>query len=1075
MSRARILLLGVSITLASGLFWSPPQAAQIAPVPGSVPAVGDVIINEFQSDNGPGSNDFLELLVLGDNVDLRGLRITDNELIGGVLNTNESVLVLGSDDYLASVPRGTVVTVWTLASDITTDTTLNPAGGDWTLALAPGTGVTASIDGLGGSLNLGLATGGDALYLYLTGPDGSSAGTDNIYLDFVSFEGHATGPAGLVSIDLPSPADNSYFAACSADDADVVGNWVRSETLGAETPGRLNPGQESCGLQVGGGPAVVVSENGGGTTVTEGGGSDSYTVALSTVPAGAVQIDAVADGQSEVSLDGTTFTASVSLVLTDSSPVTVFVRAVDDVAVEGIHGSVITQTIVASADPAYADTLTPPADISITIADNDFTITSISQIQGPGGASPFDGMAVTTTGVVYGLKSNGFYIQTPDADVDGAPETSDGVFVFTSTAPAVDLGSLVQVSGIVSEFVPSADPSQQPLTELTSVTTSVLSTGHALPTPTVITAAMTTAANAVERLERLEGMRVSVRSLTVVAPTMGSVTEPTATASSNGIFFAVVTGVERPFREAGIHVDDPLPAGAPCCVPRFDGNPERLRVDSDAQPGAAALDLTVGVRVTGTVGALDYAFRTYTILPEAGTATPRTRNSLAPAVAAPRRDELLVAGWNMFRFFDTVDDAGVSDPVLTPAAFEHRLKKASLAIRTILRTPDVLGVVEFENLSTLQTLATRVNEDAVAAGRADPEYAAYLIEGNDVGGIDVGFLVKASRITVLSVTQEGKTETFVDPVDGSIDLLNDRPPLVLKAQAIRPNGSTFDFIVVNNHLRSLNDVDDPVAGPRVRAKRRAQAEYLAHLVQDEQTANPGARIIAIGDFNAFEVNDGYVDSLGTIAGTPAPADEVVLASPDLVGPNLTNLLDALPLEERYSYSFDGSAQVLDHALVSAGLLPWVSGFAYSRLDADYPEILRNDPDRPERVSDHEATLTYISLGVPKLAGEIVATTPRAPSGRMTVTLRLTNTGGGNAVNVVLDPITFKTLAGSGIVVRPTNARVRVGDIPAGQFTDVTLVLFLSPGVRRFSITEAVTHTDAGRSRYKVSLTQSVRP
>jgi hypothetical protein len=103
----------------------------------------------------------------------------------------------------------------------------------------------------------------------------------------------------------------------------------------------------------------------------------------------------------------------------------------------------------------------------------------------------------------------------------------------------------------------------------------------------------------------------------------------------------------------------------------------------------------------------------------------------------------------MQRFFDTVNDPTTSDTVLTPAAFENRLKKASLAIRNVMKTPDVIGVNEMENLTTLQTLAERVNSDAVAAGEMNPGYSAYLVEGNDIGGIDVGFLVK-SRVTVNS-------------------------------------------------------------------------------------------------------------------------------------------------------------------------------------------------------------------------------------------------------------------------------------------------------------------------------------
>ena len=146
-----------------------------------------------------------------------------------------------------------------------------------------------------------------------------------------------------------------------------------------------------------------------------------------------------------------------------------------------------------------------------------------------------------------------------------------------------------------------------------------LSTGNVLPTPIVITAAMNPPTGPIEQLERLEGMRVSVPSLTVVAPTLGNVNEPNATATSSGVFVGVITGQARPFREAGIRANDPPPPGSGVTippVPRFDGNPERIRVDSDGLVGVLPLDVATGAVVTGLAGPLDYGFRTYTILPD---------------------------------------------------------------------------------------------------------------------------------------------------------------------------------------------------------------------------------------------------------------------------------------------------------------------------------------------------------------------------------------------------------------------------------------------------------------------------
>lgn len=603
---------------------------------------------------------------------------------------------------------------------------------------------------------------------------------------------------------------------------------------------------------------------------------------------------------------------------------------------------------------------------SLTINANVPTCTvtqSIWQIQGNTGTSPYAGQSVVTRGIVTARKSNGFFLQAP-APGDSDPSTSDGVFVFTSSAPpaAAAVGNDVCVAATVQEFSPSTDLNSRPVTELSSSpVVTLMSPGNALPPVVTITSA-DTLVNTLDNLEKYEGMRVEIPSLTAVAPTQGSVNEANATSSSNGVFYGVITGVDRPFREPGVQLPDPLPSGAPCCVPRFDTNPERIRVDSDGQTGGTSLDVTTGATVTGLIGVLDYAFRTYTILPDPGSNPVVSGNISAAPVPDAAPNETTVGGLNVERFFDTVNDPGVSDVALTPAAFSNRLQKLSLLIRNVMKSPDILGLVEMENLSTLQAVADKLNADSVAQSLPNPNYQPYLVEGNDIGGIDVGFLVKSSKVNVLDVTQVGKDTTYVDPGTNQPALLNDRPPLVLRATVTKSGSSTaLPITVIANHLRSLNGVDDPADGDRVRAKRRAQAEYLANLVQARLTADPKEHILLLGDFNAFSVNDGYVDLMGTIKGTPAPASQVVLGSTDLLNPDLTDLEETLPAAGRYSYSFDGNAQSLDHMLVTSTLLPRVQRFAIAHVDADFPESYRNDPNRPERLSDHDGEVAYISL------------------------------------------------------------------------------------------------------------------
>ncbi len=589
---------------------------------------------------------------------------------------------------------------------------------------------------------------------------------------------------------------------------------------------------------------------------------------------------------------------------------------------------------------------------------------AIHDIQGSGTVSPFTGQVVTTSGIVTALRSNGFFLQTPD--VDNNPNTSEGVFVFMSSKPTVSPGDSVTVRATVQEFASSSDPGSPTETELAaSPIVTVTSNGNALPAPVTLTIA-DTSVNDIDNLEKYEGMRVHVDSLTAISPTQGTVNEPNATSTSNGTFYAVITGTARPFREPGIQVPDPVPASPssgtpPPNVPRFDANPERLRIDSDAQPGTTKLEVTSGAIITNVTGVLDYGFRTYTILPDAATVPTVTNVGSAVPVPVPAANELTVASSNLERFFDTVNDAGTSDAVLTQAALNNRLNKASLLIRNVLRTPDVLGVEEMENLTTLQALATKINNDAAAANQPNPNYQAYLEEGNDIGGIDVGFLVKAARVNVLSVTQIGKNTTYINPKTNTAETLNDRPPLVLRATIAQPGGTALAFTVIVLHNRSLSGVDDPVDGARIRAKRQQQAEFVAKYVQSEQTNNPAENLIVVGDYNAFQFNDGLVDVVGTIKGTPAPPDQVVLASSDLVNPDLIDLIDTLPANERYSFSFDGNAQAIDHALVNTNFFQLLSRFAYARNNADFPESLRNDPNRPERIADHDPEVAYFTL------------------------------------------------------------------------------------------------------------------
>ena len=332
-------------------------------------------------------------------------------------------------------------------------------------------------------------------------------------------------------------------------------------------------------------------------------------------------------------------------------------------------------------------------------------------------------------------------------------------------------------------------------------------------------------------------------------------------------------------------------------------------IDSDGLLGVGGTSLTSNVAIANVTGPLDFTFGAYKLLPDA----PLTAvgGMMGIPVPAPAADEFTVGGFNIENF----------------AGSETQRRKAALAIRQLMRSPDVIGHIEILDQPSLQSLAQQVNDDAVAASEPNPGYEALLIQAPAGGTQNVGFLVKTSRVRIDGVSQERAGDTFTNPANGQNETLHDRPPLVLRA-TVEPSGpNPRPAMVVVNHLRSFIDIESTSPeGARVRAKRKAQAESVAGLLQELQTLNPGVAVISIGDYNAYQFNDGYTDPIATLKGTPTPDDQLVVdESPDLVNPNFANLTDSLPPAERYSFIFEGTPQALDHVLVNTVAAWYTSG------------------------------------------------------------------------------------------------------------------------------------------------------
>jgi len=553
--------------------------------------------------------------------------------------------------------------------------------------------------------------------------------------------------------------------------------------------------------------------------------------------------------------------------------------------------------------------------------------TPIHVIQGNGSRSPLVGQTVKTRGVVVGFFQgnssyvgdfNGFYIQDPAGD--GDPATSDGIFVkhATSLNPGVSAGDVVTVTGVVDEFSEYDGPSCGGDACQTQIYIS--SAGAVQVSGTAGLPPATWASPPGDEVlgwaywESLEGMRVTLpHTSTVVAPT------------SYGTIMAVsgTLGIDHVLR-AGPY------AGMPVGVRHWKKYGD---LDDNSDPP----NLIVGSVVDNVGGPLGFSYGSYIVVTQAGDAWNAVYNRPAPdpppSWPPAATDEFTVLSFNAHNFFDSVNDPGVEDPVVSPADYAtHRAK----IVRTIVQAgcPVIVNLQEVEKLAVLQDVAGLLATQGCTC-------TAVLSEGLDGRGIDVGYLVRDDRVTVEGVSQYQDCTTYDTGLGqgncpAGQQMLFSRVPLVMTATVqIGPSpDDTVQVIVIGNHLKSkLSRSGDPESAQW----RLLQAQSLARLVDQIRTDDPLACVIVLGDLNDFE-------------------DSSPLAALTASG-HLSNTWYTLPAEERYSYIYGGKAQVLDHILVSPALAYWLHAMSPLHYNADFPYHPYTDDETVIwRASDHDPVI-----------------------------------------------------------------------------------------------------------------------
>ncbi|WP_409057024.1 endonuclease/exonuclease/phosphatase family protein [Streptomyces sp. SYP-A7185] len=576
----------------------------------------------------------------------------------------------------------------------------------------------------------------------------------------------------------------------------------------------------------------------------------------------------------------------------------------------------------------------------------------VHDIQGTTRLSPLVGQQVTdVTGIVTGVRaygSKGFWIQDPKADSD--PSTSEGVFVYTgSAALTVRAGDAVRVSGTVGEYVPGGEASgNQSLTQLTKPTVTVESSGNALPAPVTVNAKAVPSAYAPEGDPAAGG---SINALPLKPRSYALDLYESLEGMNVRVGSSRVVGATDPYAELWVTVkphENPNRRGGTVYKSYDDQNTGRLQIQQLApvseQPFPKA---NVGDTLSGGAeGPLDFnQFGGYTLVArtlgkvtDEGLVREKTRRQA--------KGELAVATYN-------VENLDPTDP-------QTKFDALAGAVVSNLASPDILALEEIQddngakNDGTVSAEATlkKFTDAIVAAG--GPRYAWRSIDpqnnkdgGEPGGNIRQVFLFNPERVSFTDrghgdattgtgvVRSAGRAALTLSP--GRVD-----PANTAWEDSRKPLAGEFSFrgrsvIVVANHFGSKGGDEGLTSRhqPPVRsseAKRLRQAQAVNSFVRDVRTVQKNADVVVVGDVNDFEFS----------------ATTQALES----GGALKSAVKSLPRSERYSYVYQGNAQVLDQILTSPGVGS-ARGFAYDsvHINAEFadqnsdhdPQVLRFRP------------------------------------------------------------------------------------------------------------------------------------
>ncbi len=272
---------------------------------------------------------------------------------------------------------------------------------------------------------------------------------------------------------------------------------------------------------------------------------------------------------------------------------------------------------------------------------------------------------------------------------------------------------------------------------------------------------------------------------------------------------------------------------------------------------------------------------------------------------------------NMNRLFDDVDNR--LGKLETTARYRQRIELTASKLIHYYDTPEIIALQEVENIHVLQDIADRVRQSG------GPTYQVALLEGNDISGIDIGYLVRSS----LKIKQ--KKQLFKnDRLSLNHSPLFSRPPLLVEVC------KHYCLTLVNVHLRSMRGLRTPDKSRRVAEKRLSQAEQLALWTDQFQNQFPDRFLMITGDFNALQPSDRYTDIIGILVGNPDNNGKRYVAR-DRIRKNLSNLVRKINPARRFSYVYKGKQQVLDYMLVSRNFSHKLKNIQFGEIDREFSD------------------------------------------------------------------------------------------------------------------------------------------